>query len=96
VLAAVLDGRLPGGTILVNWVGPLRLGWFSGMALGGHTMRCSAPGSAALSRRTRLFMMQTYDGGARLGTANVVLPALLVCFAGSPARRLRLWRSRQP
>ena len=33
VAGHLLDGRLPRGTILVNWVGSLLLGWFSGLGL---------------------------------------------------------------
>lgn len=85
VVGRLLDGRLPGGTILVNWTGSLLLGWFSGMALGGHTMAFLGTGFCGALTTYSSFMMQTYDGGARLGTANVVLtvlPALLLCFAG--------------
>ena len=44
VAGHLLDGRIHRGTILVNWVGSLLLGFFSGL---GTRSRCSAPASAA-------------------------------------------------
>jgi CrcB protein len=81
----LLDGRLPSGTLLVNWVGSLLLGWFSGLALDGHAMALLGTGFCGALTTYSSFMVQTYDRGPRLGTANVLLtvpPALLLCFAG--------------
>ena len=48
VAGHLLDGRLPRGTILVNWVGSFLLGWFTGLGLDrARRSRCSAPASAA-------------------------------------------------
>ena len=44
VAGHLVDGRLPRGTILVNWVGSLLLGWFTGLGLGGDTLALCAVG----------------------------------------------------
>lgn len=81
----LLDRRLPHGTILVNWVGSLLLGWFTGLALGGHAMALLGTGFCGSLTTYSSFMVQTHDRGMGVGTANVLLtvpPALLLCFAG--------------
>jgi CrcB protein len=85
VAGQLLDGRLPRGTILVNWLGSFLLGWFSGLALGGEAMALLGTGFCGVLTTYSSFAVQSYDRGLRLGAANVVLtvaPALLLCFAG--------------
>jgi CrcB protein len=84
-VAQLLDDRLPRGTIAVNWVGSLLLGWFTGLGLGGHAMALLGTGLCGALTTYSSFMVQTYDRGARLGALYVLLtvpPALLLCFAG--------------
>ena len=81
----LLDGRLPRGTILVNWVGSLLIGWFSGLALGGHATALLGTGFCGALTTYSSFMVQAHERGPRLGSATVLLtvpPALLLCFAG--------------
>ena len=83
--AGLLDGRLPWGTIAVNWAGSFLLGWCSALGLGGHATALLGTGFCGALTTYSSFMVQTHERGARLGTVNVVLtvlPALLLCFAG--------------
>jgi CrcB protein len=85
VAGRLLDGRLPWGTIAVNWVGSFLIGWFSALGLGGHAMALLGTGFCGALTTYSSFAVQTYDRGARVGAVNVVLtvgPALLLCFAG--------------
>jgi CrcB protein len=85
VAGALLDGRLPRGTILVNWVGSFLLGWFSGLGLGGDAMALLGSGFCGALTTYSSFAVQVHDRGPRLGTATVlltVLPALALCTAG--------------
>ena len=81
----LLDGRLPRGTILVNWVGSLLLGWFSGVGPGGHLLALLGVGFCGALTTYSSFAVQTHDRGPRLGSVNVVVtlvPALLLCWLG--------------
>jgi CrcB protein len=85
VAGVLLDGRLARGTILVNWVGSLLLGWFSGLGLDGHAAALLGTGFCGALTTYSSFMVQTHDRGVRLGTWNVALtvaPALLLCAGG--------------
>lgn len=85
VAGRLLDARLPHGTILVNGVGSLLLGCFSGLALDGQAMALLGTGFCGALTTYSSFAVQTHERGPRLGAANVVLtvlPALLLCFAG--------------
>ena len=80
-----LDGRLHGGTILVNLVGSFLLGWFSGLGLRGDALALLGTGFCGALTTYSSFLVQTYERGVRWGTANVVLtvvPALLLCACG--------------
>ncbi len=85
VAGQLLDGRLPWGTVLVNWVGSLLLGLFTGLGLGGDPIALLGTGFCGGLTTFSSFMVQTYERGGRLGSATVVLtvgPALLLCWAG--------------
>ena len=83
--AQLLDGRLPRGTLLVNWLGSLLLGVFSGLGLGAHPMALLGTGFCGALTTYSSFAVQSHERGPRLGTVTVLLtlvPALLLCWAG--------------
>jgi len=85
VAGSLLDGRLPRGTILVNWAGSLLLGWFTGLALTGDVLALLGTGFCGGLTTFSSFAVQTHDRGRRLGALNVLLtvvPALALCAAG--------------
>jgi CrcB protein len=85
VAGRLLDGRLPRGTILVNWTGSLVLGWCAGRGLSGDALALVGTGFCGGLTTYSSFMVQTYERGPRLGTVNVlvtVVPALLLCGLG--------------
>ena len=85
VAAHLLDGRLHHGTILVNVVGSLLLGIFSGLALGDHAMALLGVGFCGALTTYSAFAVQAHDRGPRLGAATVLLtavPALGLCALG--------------
>lgn len=81
----LLDGRLPHGTIAVNWAGSFLLGWLSGLGLTGDVLALLGTGFCGALTTYSSFAVQTHERGRRLGAANVLLtvpPALLLCAAG--------------
>ena len=81
----VVDGGFPRGTILVNWVGSLLLGVFSGLGMTGNELALLGTGFCGGLTTYSSFMVQSHDRGPRLGTAVVlvtVAPALLLCGVG--------------
>jgi CrcB protein len=85
VAGHLLDGPLPRGTILVNWVGSFLLGWFSGLGLSGDTSALLGVGFCGGLTTYSSFAVQSHDRGRRLGSLTVVLtlvPALLLCWIG--------------
>lgn len=85
LVAHLLDGRLPSGTIAVNWVGSFLLGWFSALGLGEHAAAFLGTGFCGALTTYSAFAVQTRDRGPVLGTTNVVVtlaPALFLCAAG--------------
>ena len=70
VAGQLLDGRLPRGTILVNWVGSFLLGWFSG--LGAGRARHGAARHRVLRRADDVLLVRGADPRARprLGAAE--------------------------
>jgi CrcB protein len=58
---------MPRGTILVNWLGYFLLGWFSGLALGGHAMALLETGFCGALTTYSAFTAQTHHRGPRLG-----------------------------
>lgn len=80
-----LDGRLPWGTVLVNWVGSFLLGWFSGLGLTGEPLALLGTGFCGGLTTYSSFVVQTHARGPRLGAATVLVtlvPALLLVAAG--------------
>lgn len=80
-----LDGRLPRGTILVNWAGSLLLGWCAGLGLTGDPMALVGTGFCGALTTYSSFVVQAHDRGPVLGSATVVVtlvPALLLCGLG--------------
>jgi CrcB protein len=85
VVGHLLDGGLARGTVLVNWVGSLLLGWFSGLGLTGNALALLGTGFCGALTTYSSFAVHTHDRGPRLGTVNVVatlVPALLLCALG--------------
>jgi CrcB protein len=81
----LLDRRLPWGTILVNWVGSLLLGWFAGVGLGGNSIALLGTGFCGGLTTYSSFAVQTHDRGPRIGSLNALVtlvPALLLCGLG--------------
>ena len=85
VAGHLLDGRFHRGTILVNWVGSLLLGFFSGLGLAGHTMALLGTGFCGGLTTYSSFAVQAHDRGRVDGSLIVVatvVPALLLCGLG--------------
>ncbi len=85
VAGHLLDGRFHRGTILVNWVGSLLLGFFSGLGLAGHTMALLGTGFCGGLTTYSSFAVQAHDRGRVDGGLIVVatvVPALLLCGLG--------------
>lgn len=85
VAGHLLDGRLPRGTILVNWVGSFLLGWSTGLGLGGDATALVGVGFCGALTTYSSFAVQSHDRGLRLGSLTVVVtlvPALLLCWLG--------------
>ena len=85
VAGHLLDGRFHRGTILVNWVGSLLLGFFSGLGLAGHTMALLGTGFCGGLTTYSSFAVQAHDRGRADGAVIVVatvVPALALCALG--------------
>jgi CrcB protein len=85
VAGHLLDGRLHRGTILVNWVGSLLLGLFSGLGLTGHTIALLGTGFCGGLTTYSSFAVQAHDRGRIDGALIVVatvVPVLLLCGLG--------------
>ena len=85
VAGHLLDGRFHHGTILVNWVGSLLLGLFSGLGLTGHAMALLGTGFCGGLTTYSSFAVQAHDRGRADGSVIVVatvIPALLLCGLG--------------
>ena len=81
----LVDGALPGGTILVNLIGSFLLGTFSGLGLDGDAWALLGTGFCGALTTYSSFVVQAHDRGPRLGTLTVLLtvvPALLLCALG--------------
>ena len=85
VTGHLLDGRFHRGTILVNWVGSMLLGLFSGLGLTGHAIALLGTGFCGGLTTYSSFAVQAHDRGRMDGTLIVVatvVPALLLCALG--------------
>ena len=85
VAGHLLDDRFHRGTILVNWVGSLLLGFFSGLGLTGHTIALLGTGFCGGLTTYSSFAVQAHDRGRVDGAVIVVatvLPALALCGLG--------------
>ena len=85
VAGHLLDGRIHRGTILVNWVGSLLLGFFSGLGLTGHTIALLGTGFCGGVTTYSSFAVQAHDRGRVDGAVIVVVtvvPALALCALG--------------
>ena len=83
VAAVLLDGRLPRGTILVNWVGSLLLGWFTGLALTSDALALLGTGFCGGLTTYSAFAVQTVDRGPRVGTAYAAATVVLSLVAAA-------------
>jgi len=85
VVAHLLDGRIPLGTVLVNVVGSFLLGWFTGLALTGEEAALLGTGLCGALTTYSSFAVQVHGRGPVVGTLTVLLtlvPALLLCALG--------------
>ncbi|MGZ4591222.1 MAG: CrcB family protein [Actinomycetes bacterium] len=85
VAGHVLDGTVPTGTVLVNWVGSLLLGLFTGLGLDGSAAALLGTGFCGALTTYSSFAVQAHDRGRRTGTfvvALTLLPALALCALG--------------
>lgn len=81
----LLDGGWPRGTLLVNWVGSLMLGWFSGFGLDGDALALLGTGLCGGLTTYSALAVQTHDHGPRTGTLyalGTIVPALALCALG--------------
>lgn len=79
------DGPMPWGTMLVNWVGSLLLGWFTGMGLNGNAIALLGTGFCGGLTTYSSFVVQSHARGPRRGSVTVVatlIPALVMCWLG--------------
>jgi CrcB protein len=83
--SAVLDGRWPWGTLVVNAVGSGLAGMFAGLALGDHTWAFAFTGFCGALTSYSAFAVQAVDRGPRVGIAYAAVTAaaaLSLCAAG--------------
>jgi fluoride exporter len=73
VVAHLLDGRLPWGTLVVNVVGSFLLGWFVGLALSESRIALLGTGFCGGLTTYSAFAVQIHDRGPRLGSTYAVL-----------------------
>ena len=81
----LLDGGRPRGTLLVNWVGSLLLGWFSGVGLDGDALALLGTGFCGAFTTYSAFAVKTHEHGLRGGTTYAVATvglALAACAGG--------------
>lgn len=76
-----LDGRLPFGTLLVNVVGALLLGLFTGLTLDGHQLALLGTGFCGALTTYSALAVKSVELGRRTGTAYAVGTVLLALGA---------------
>ena len=85
--AHTLDERWPSGTLLVNGLGSLLIGFFSALALGDHAWALLATGFCGGLTSFSALAVQAVERGPRLGAAYALatlalaLPACALGFA---------------
>jgi CrcB protein len=85
VLAHLLDGRWPTGTMAVNIAGSFVLGVLSALALSGSATALLGTGFCGGLTTFSSLMVQSADRGRRVGTAylaSTVAASLAVCWVG--------------
>lgn len=84
-LAHSLDDRWPSGTLLVNSLGSLLIGFFAALALGDHAWALLATGFCGGLTSFSSFTVQSVERGPRLGGAYAAVTAgasIALCFVG--------------
>ena len=84
-LAHTLDGRWPSGTLLVNSLGSLLIGFFASLALDDQAWALLATGFCGGLTSFSAFAVQSVERGPRLGAAYAVATlvlALSTCALG--------------
>ena len=85
VAGHLLDDRWPWGTVLVNWVGSVLLGLFTGLGLSGGALALLGAGFCGGLTTYSAFAVHVHDQGPRRGAglvATTVVPALALCALG--------------
>ena len=85
LVAHLLDGRWPTGTMAVNVAGSFVLGVLSALALSGSTTALLGTGFCAGLTTFSSLVVQSADRGRRVGTAylaSTVALSLAVCWLG--------------
>jgi CrcB protein len=83
--AHTLDERWPSGTLLVNSLGSLLIGFFAALSLGDQAWALLATGFCGGLTSFSSFAVQSVERGARLGPAYVAVStvaSIALCFVG--------------
>ena len=76
-VAHTLDDRWPSGTLLVNSLGSLLIGFFASLALGGQAWALLATGFCGGLTSFSAFAVQSVERGPRLGATYAVATLVL-------------------
>jgi CrcB protein len=83
--AHTLDERWPWGTLLVNSLGSLLIGFFAALSLGDRAWALLATGFCGGLTSFSSFAVQTVERGPRLGPAYAAVTtvaSIALCFLG--------------
>jgi len=83
--AHTLDERWPSGTLLVNSLGSLLIGFFAALSLGDQSWALLATGFCGGLTSFSSFAVQTVERGPRLGPAYAAVTtvgSIALCFLG--------------